>query len=378
MKILSVFGTRPEAIKMAPLVKALNEHPQFDSKVCVTGQHRQMLDQVLDLFSIKPDFDLDIMAKNQSLSSLTQKALAGMEGVYRQWRPDLTLVHGDTTSSAAAGLASYYEKIAIGHVEAGLRTGDKYAPWPEEANRRITAVIADLHFAPTSRARLNLLNEKIPSHKIYVTGNTIIDALQMVLRRLENDVSLKKRVISALPRLNERKRLILATGHRRENFGSGLENICEALATLAQRDDVEIVFAMHMNPGVREPAQRLLSGKKNIHLVEAMEYPAFIYLMSRSYLLLTDSGGVQEEGPALGKPVLVMRDRTERPEIIEAGAAMLTGADKEHILKGVISLLENQEARDRMARVKNPFGDGRASQKIIEIIERYKAAQYGI
>lgn len=378
MKILSVFGTRPEAIKMAPLVKALNEHPQFDSKVCVTGQHRQMLDQVLDLFSIKPDFDLDIMAKNQSLSSLTQKALAGMEGVYRQWRPDLTLVHGDTTSSAAAGLASYYEKIAIGHVEAGLRTGDKYAPWPEEANRRITAVIADLHFAPTSRARLNLLNEKIPSHKIYVTGNTIIDALQMVLRRLENDVSLKKRVISALPRLNERKKLILATGHRRENFGSGLENICEALATLAQRDDVEIVFAMHMNPGVREPAQRLLSGKKNIHLVEAMEYPAFIYLMSRSYLLLTDSGGVQEEGPALGKPVLVMRDRTERPEIIEAGAAMLTGADKEHILKGVISLLENQEARDRMARVKNPFGDGRASQKIIEIIERYKAAQYGI
>lgn len=378
MKILSVFGTRPEAIKMAPLVKALNEHPQFDSKVCVTGQHRQMLDQVLDLFSIKPDFDLDIMAKNQTLSSLTQKALAGMEGVYRQWRPDLTLIHGDTTSSAAAGLASYYEKIAIGHVEAGLRTGDKYAPWPEEANRRITAVIADLHFAPTRRARQNLLNEKIPSHKIFVTGNTIIDALQMVLRRLENDVSLKNQVISALPRLNEQKKLILATGHRRENFGSGLENICQALAALARRDDVEIVFAMHMNPGVREPAQRLLSGKENIHLVEAMEYPAFIYLMSRSYLLLTDSGGVQEEGPALGKPVLVMRDRTERPEIIEAGAAMLTGADKERILKGVISLLENQDARDRMARVKNPFGDGRASQKIIEIIERYKAAQYGI
>lgn len=378
MKILSVFGTRPEAIKMAPLVKALNEHPLFDAKVCVTGQHRLMLDQVLDLFAIKPDFDLDLMAKDQTLSSLTQKVLAGMERVYRQWRPDLTLVHGDTTSSAAAGLAAYYEKIAIGHVEAGLRTGDKYAPWPEEANRRITSVIADLHFAPTGRARMNLLNEKIPSHKVYVTGNTIIDALQMVLWRLENDISLKNRVMSAIPRLNERKKLILATGHRRENFGSGLENICEALAALAQRDDVEIVFSMHLNPGVREPAQRLLSGKKNIHLVEAMEYPAFIYLMSRSYLLLTDSGGVQEEGPALGKPVLVMRDRTERPEIIEAGAAMLTGADKEHILKGVISLLENQEARDRMARVKNPYGDGLASKKIIEILERYKAAQYGI
>lgn len=363
---------------MAPLVKALKANPLFESRVCVTGQHREMLDPVLELFHIRPDYDLNLMESRQSLSELTCKVLEGMAKVFQKWKPDLVIVHGDTTSSSASALAAYYEKIAIAHVEAGLRTGNKYAPWPEEVNRRLTAAMADLHFAPTGTARGNLLKENIPLHKIYVTGNTVIDALHLVLNKLEKDSELKKRIMGNLPRFAHEKKIILITGHRRENFGVGLENICQAIAALAQRGDVELVYPMHLNPEVRGPVRHMLKELDNVHLLDALEYPAFIYLMSRAYIILTDSGGIQEEGPALGKPVLVMRDCTERPEAVEAGTVMLTGANYDCIVKGASHLLNDTCAYERMASAKNPYGDGKAAEKIIDILERYKAAKFGI
>lgn len=378
MKILSIFGTRPEAIKMAPLVKALQADPFFESRVCVTAQHREMLDQVLELFNIRPDFDLNLMESGQSLYGLTGRVLAGMEKVFHEWKPDLVLVHGDTTSSVASALAAYYGRITIAHVEAGLRTGNKYAPWPEEVNRRLTAVMTDLHFAPTSSARENLIKENIPVHKIHVTGNTVIDALHLVLKRLQDDATLKKEIIAKLPQFSQEKKIILITGHRRENFGAGLENICKAIATLAKRGDVELVYPMHLNPEVREPVNRILKGLENVRLLGALDYPAFIYLMSQAHIILTDSGGIQEEGPALGKPVLVMRDCTERPEVVEAGTAMLTGADYDCIVKGVTYLLNDRLAYERMASAQNPYGDGKATERIIDILERYRIAKYGV
>lgn len=363
---------------MAPLVKALQLSPFFKSKLCVTGQHREMLDQVLGLFEIRPDFDLNLMQSSHGLSDLTQKTLQGMNDVFQTWRPDLLLVHGDTTSSMASALAAYYERIAIGHVEAGLRTGNKYSPWPEEGNRHITGTLADLHFAPSDLARRNLLKENVAAHKIHVTGNTGIDALLMTKRKLDEDEVWRRQIIESLPKFNPDKKLILVTGHRRENFGEGLENICRALLTLSNRTDLEILFPMHLNPDVQKPVRAMLEGKKNIHLLNALEYPVFVYLMAGSHFILTDSGGIQEEAPALGKPVLVMRNCTERPEIIEGGTAQLTGTDHDSIVAGAQNLLENKEMYEYMAQARNPYGNGQATNKILDILEKYRISKYGI
>lgn len=368
MKVLSVFGTRPEAIKMAPLVKALMHDAHFDAKVCVTAQHRQMLDQVLSLFNIHPDFDLDLMRPDQSLSELTAHILCSMATVFSQWRPDIVLVHGDTSTTLAAAQAAYYAKIAVGHVEAGLRTGDKYAPWPEEMNRRLTGALADLHFAPTQKARENLLREGIDLKLVYVTGNTVIDALLEIETRIKTNVALQNQLASHFPFLDPSKRLLLVTGHRRENFGNGFEHICQALATIAKRDDVQIIYPVHLNPHVQEPVRRLLADIPHVSLIPPQEYLPFIYLMHRCTLVLTDSGGIQEEAPALGKPVLVMRDTTERPEAIEAGTAKLVGTDRRYIVEEVFRLLDDPKAYRGMAGASNPYGDGMAAQRIIKIL----------
>ena len=368
MKVLSVFGTRPEAIKMAPLVKALMHDAHFDAKVCVTAQHRQMLDQVLSLFNIHPDFDLDLMRPDQSLSELTAHILCSMATVFSQWRPDIVLVHGDTSTTLAAAQAAYYAKIAVGHVEAGLRTGDKYAPWPEEMNRRLTGALADLHFAPTQKARENLLREGIDLKLVYVTGNTVIDALLEIETRIKTNVALQNQLASHFPFLDPSKRLLLVTGHRRENFGNGFEHICQALATIAKRDDVQIIYPVHLNPHVQEPVRRLLADIPHVSLIPPQEYLPFIYLMHRCTLVLTDSGGIQEEAPALGKPVLVMRDTTERPEAIEAGTAKLVGTDRRYIVEEVFRLLDDPEAYRVMASASNPYGDGMAAQRIVKIL----------
>lgn len=368
LKILSVFGTRPEAIKMAPVIKELGKHPEiFQSLVCVTAQHRQMLDQVLNLFEIKPDFDLDIMRPGQDLFDVTCNVLQGLKGVLVQVKPDLVLVHGDTTTTMAATIASYYSRIRVGHVEAGLRTHDKYAPFPEEINRRVTGAVADLHFAPTAAARDNLLAEGVAESCIHVTGNTVVDALLSVSARIAEDDNLRVRFEREFSFLDSSKKLILVTGHRRENFGAGFENICQALADIAaSRDDVEILYPVHLNPNVQEPVRRILGDgtRTNIHLIEPVDYLPFVYLMNRSYLIITDSGGVQEEAPSLGKPVLVMRDTTERPEAVEAGTVRLVGTDCARIVSEARSLLEDTEAYQRMALAHNPYGDGRAAQRI--------------
>lgn len=370
MKVLSVFGTRPEAIKMAPLVKALTRDAHFDAKVCVTAQHRQMLDQVLSLFDIHPDFDLDLMRPDQSLSELTAHILCSMATVFSQWRPDIVLVHGDTATTLATAQAAYYAKIAVGHVEAGLRTGDKYAPWPEEMNRHLTGALADLHFAPTEKARDNLLHEGIGRTRIYVTGNTVIDALLEIESRITADVELQNGLARHFPFLDPEKRLVLITGHRRENFGDGFEHICQALAKLAERDDVQLVYPVHLNPHVQEPVHRLLADTPHVFLIPPQEYLPFIYLMHRCTLVLTDSGGIQEEAPALGKPVLVMRDTTERPEAIGAGTAKLVGTDRERIVQEVSRLLDDKEAYQVMAEASNPYGDGTAARRIVEILSK--------
>ena len=368
MKVLSVFGTRPEAIKMAPLVKVLMHDEHFDAKVCVTAQHRQMLDQVLSLFDIHPDFDLDLMRPDQSLSELTAHILCSMATVFSQWRPDIVLVHGDTSTTLAAAQAAYYAKISVGHVEAGLRTGDKYAPWPEEMNRRLTGGLADLHFAPTKTASENLLREGVDPQRVYITGNTVIDALLEIEKRIKTNVALQNQLASHFPFLDPSKKLLLVTGHRRENFGNGFEHICQALATIAKRDDVQIVYPVHLNPHVQEPVRRLLADIPHVSLIPPQEYLPFIYLMHRCTLVLTDSGGIQEEAPALGKPVLVMRDTTERPEAIEAGTARLVGTDQRYIVEEVSRLLDDPEAYRVMAGANNPYGDGSAAQRIVKIL----------
>ena len=369
MKILSVFGTRPEAIKMAPVVKALAEDPSFDAKVCVTAQHRQMLDQVLELFAIQPDFDLDLMKADKTLGDITGNVLHGMEGIFAQWQPDMVLVHGDTTTTLAAALSSYYAKVPVGHVEAGLRTGDKYSPWPEEMNRHLAGALADVHFSPTEKARENLLHEGIAPESIHVTGNTVIDALLTVEERIRSDADLRGRLERHFPFLDPQKYLVLVTGHRRENFGSGFENICQAIATLARRDDVQVVYPVHLNPHVQEPVRRILSDLSNVFLLKPQDYLSFVYLMHRCTLVLTDSGGIQEEAPSLGKPVLVMRDTTERPEALEAGTALLVGTDRARIVREVSRLLDAPEAYRTMAEAHNPYGDGTAARRIATFLK---------
>lgn len=369
LKVLTVFGTRPEAIKMAPVVHAIARAEGIDSKVCVTAQHRQMLDQVLELFDIKPDFDLDLMRPGQDLTDITSNVLLGMRTVFKKWRPDWVLVHGDTTTTLATSLAAYYEKIAVGHVEAGLRTGNIYSPWPEEMNRRIAGAISGVHFAPTETAKANLLREGYSASNIIVTGNTVIDALLDVVQRVRNDSTLVAELERRFPFLDKTKKLILVTGHRRENFGDGFLNICAALAELSKREDVQIVYPVHLNPNVQEPVNRLLNKKSNIHLIAPQDYLPFVYLMDKAYLLLTDSGGIQEEAPSLGKPVLVMRDTTERPEAISAGTVKLVGTDRIKILNEVVRLLEDSSEYKRMSHAHNPFGDGRAANKIVTFLK---------
>jgi UDP-N-acetylglucosamine 2-epimerase (non-hydrolysing) len=371
MKILTVFGTRPEAIKMAPVVKALAAESGLDAKVCVTAQHRQMLDQVLDIFDIKPDFDLNLMAPGQDLSDITSKVVLGMRDVFKDWRPDMILVHGDTTTTLAASLAAYYAKVQVGHVEAGLRTNNKYSPWPEEMNRKQVGAIADLHFAPTEKARLNLLREGVAENTIHVTGNTVIDALLNVTERVRKDESLRTSLASRFDFLDPNKRMVLVTGHRRENFGAGFEQICLGLREIASRGDVQVVYPVHLNPNVQEPVRRILSDVPDVHLIEPQDYLPFVYLMDRSALLVTDSGGVQEEAPSLGKPVLVMRDTTERPEAVEAGTVKLVGTDSAVIAREANHLLDNKAAYEAMSRAHNPFGDGRASSRIVDILKQH-------
>ncbi|ELD8765570.1 UDP-N-acetylglucosamine 2-epimerase (non-hydrolyzing), partial [Vibrio cholerae] len=341
-KVLTVFGTRPEAIKMAPLVHALSLDGRFEAKVCVTAQHREMLDQVLDLFEIRADYDLNIMTPKQTLNDITARIILELRPVLQEFKPDIVLVHGDTATTFATSLAAYYEQIAVGHVEAGLRTGNIYSPWPEEANRKLTGVLAKYHFSPTETSKNNLLHENFTEESIFVTGNTVIDALLMIKDKLDQDSALKARLAAEFPYLDDNKKLILVTGHRRESFGSGFERICEALAQIANlHSDVQILYPMHLNPNVREPVSRILGKLENVFLVEPQQYLPFIYLMDRSYLILTDSGGIQEEAPSLGKPVLVMRETTERPEAVEAGTVKLVGTNVEKIVKNLDLLLVN-------------------------------------
>ncbi|KAA5839456.1 UDP-N-acetylglucosamine 2-epimerase (non-hydrolyzing) [Pseudomonas chlororaphis] len=373
LKILSVFGTRPEAIKMAPLALALRADERFDAKICVTGQHREMLDQVLELFELEPDFDLNIMKPGQDLTDVTTCILQGMKGVFATYKPDIILVHGDTATTFATTLAAYYHQIPVAHIEAGLRTGNLYSPWPEEANRKLTGALARLHFAPTQKSEQNLLQEGVPPESVYITGNTVIDALLNVVEKLGSNTRLNQQFSEQFKFLSTERRLILVTGHRRESFGDGFERICMSLASIAREfDDVEIVYPVHLNPNVREPVNRLLSGIDNIHLIEPLDYLPFVYLMNRSYLILTDSGGVQEEAPSLGKPVLVMRDTTERPEAIEAGTVRLVGTEKEKITSNLRELLLDSDAYQEMSFAHNPYGDGNACARIINTLATFK------
>lgn len=369
-KVLLVFGTRPEAIKMAPLALKLKAQVgDFETKVCVTGQHRQMLDQVLELFNLTPDFDLNLMKPGQTLSDITSGVLKGLEQVFAEWTPDVVLVHGDTATTFAASLAAYYHKIAVGHVEAGLRTGDIYSPWPEEANRRLTGTLTTYHFAPTQSSYNNLIKENIDPDTITITGNTVIDALLTVKEKVETDKAIITQFEQQFDFLDPTKKLILVTGHRRENFGQGFLNICTALANIAkQYPEVQIVYPVHLNPNVQKPVNDLLSGISNIYLIAPQDYLPFVYLMNRSYLILTDSGGIQEEAPSLGKPVLVMRDTTERPEAVDAGTVRLVGTDSALIEKSVVELLENSDLYQAMAAAHNPYGDGTASHQIINVL----------
>lgn len=370
VKVLTVFGTRPEAIKMAPLILELEKEPYFESKVCVTAQHREMLDQVLELFEITPDYDLNIMKVGQTLPQIINCILLELTPVLQQFKPDVVLVHGDTATTFAASLASYYEKIAVGHVEAGLRTGNLYSPWPEEANRKLTGALARYHFAPTETSKQNLLTENHPGSVITVTGNTVVDALLKAKQKIDLDQTLKAQLAEQFPFLHENQKLILVTGHRRESFGDGFERICQALALTAKRyPQAQIVYPMHLNPNVREPVTRLLSGIKNIFLIEPLQYLPFIYLMDRAYIILTDSGGVQEEAPSLGKPVLVLRDTTERPEAVEAGTVKLVGTDVDLITAELNCLMDDKQAYQQMSYAHNPYGDGTACEKIISALK---------
>lgn len=387
-KVLFVFGTRPEAIKMCPLVKELEKHPDiFDVKVCVTGQHREMLDQVLNIFEVRPDFDLKIMKQGQDLYDVTIGVLSGLREVLEVVKPDVVLVHGDTTTSTAAAMAAFYKQIPVAHVEAGLRTHNIYSPWPEEMNRNITGRIATYHFAPTKISKQNLLDENVKAEQIFVTGNTVLDALHMVLNKMEQQgdikIAVEKQLVeNGLPLAtmaswngnnNSERRLVLITGHRRENFGDGFISICHAIKKLAQEyPEVDFVYPVHLNPNVRKPVHDILqqADLDNIYIISPLEYLPFVYLMSKSYLILTDSGGVQEEAPGLGKPVLVMRNTTERPEAVTAGTVKLVGVDEEKIYKEVSELLNNEEAYDLMGQAVNPYGDGKACQRIARLLNR--------
>ncbi|WP_038160397.1 non-hydrolyzing UDP-N-acetylglucosamine 2-epimerase [Trabulsiella guamensis] len=370
MKVLTVFGTRPEAIKMAPLVHALARDPHFEAKVCVTAQHREMLDQVLSLFSIVPDYDLNIMSPGQGLTDITCRILQGLRPVLESFKPDVVLVHGDTTTTVAASLAAFYQRIPVGHVEAGLRTGDLYSPWPEEANRTLTGHLAVWHFAPTENSRQNLLRENLQDKQIFVTGNTVIDALFWVRDRVLTDASLHAGLSEQYPFLDASKKMILVTGHRRESFGRGFEQICHALAEIAaQHPDVQIVYPVHLNPNVSEPVNRILGHVDNVILIEPQDYLPFVWLMNRAWLILTDSGGIQEEAPSLGKPVLVMREMTERPEAVEAGTVRLVGTDRQRIVEEVTRLLRDEEEYETMSRAHNPYGDGQACSRILTALK---------
>ena len=374
MKILVVFGTRPEAIKMAPLVKELQKDTvTFVTKVCVTAQHREMLDQVLEFFQIKLDYDLDIMKPGQDLYHVTTNILLNIKPILEKFKPDIVLVHGDTATTFATSLAAFYQKIKIGHIEAGLRTGHLYSPWPEEGNRKLTGVLANYHFSPTENSKNNLLSENVDKSKILVTGNTVIDALQLVVQRIENDNELRLKLVDSIREsgfIDLNSKFILVTGHRRENFGKGFLNICKSIKELAEKyPNISILYPVHLNPNVRKPVNEILSGIENIKLVEPFRYEEFVYLISKSYLILTDSGGIQEEAPYLGKPVLVMRDTTERPEAVEAGFVKLVGSSVEDIVKEVQVLLDDSSEYQRMSKSHNLYGDGNACKKIITFIK---------
>tara|TARA_R110000751_G_scaffold156389_3_gene261847 strand:- start:11713 stop:12852 length:1140 start_codon:yes stop_codon:yes gene_type:complete len=374
LKTLCVFGTRPEAIKMAPLALQLAADDRFDAKVCVTGQHREMLDQVLELFELKPDYDLNIMKPGQDLTDVTAGILTGLKPVLAEFMPDVVLVHGDTATTFATSLAAYYQQIDVAHVEAGLRTGNIYSPWPEEGNRKLTGALATLHFAPTATSKQNLLKEGVSESSIKVTGNTVIDALLDVVKKLEIDDQLKKQFDEQFSFLNSSKKLILVTGHRRESFGGGFERICQALVDTAKaHTDIEVLYPVHLNPNVREPVNRLLQGINNVHLIAPLDYLPFVYLMNRSHIILTDSGGIQEEAPSLGKPVLVMRDTTERPEAVEAGTVKLVGTEVSAIFDNLDLLLSDNEAYEIMSRAHNPYGDGQACGRIRESLLSWHA-----
>jgi UDP-N-acetylglucosamine 2-epimerase (non-hydrolysing) len=377
-KILIVFGTRPEAIKMAPLVKEFQKHIHaFETKVCVTAQHREMLDQVLDLFEIIPDYDLDIMKPGQDLYDVTSNVLLGLKTVLTDFKPDVVFVHGDTSTTFAASLAAFYQQINVAHIEAGLRTGDIYSPWPEEANRQLTTQITAYHFAPTATSKANLLKENVSERSIEVTGNTVIDALFLALEKIKSSKELESEIVnsinSLLPlnyQLPQEHKMILVTGHRRENHGQGFINICTALKEIAEKNPhVDIVYPVHLNPNVQKPVKELLSDIPNVHLIEPLQYEQFIYMMDKSYFIITDSGGVQEEAPSLGKPVLVMRDTTERPEALDAGTVKLVGTNTELIIKEAQTLLDDEEAYTRMSQASNPYGDGHACEKIISFLK---------
>ncbi|WP_444891174.1 non-hydrolyzing UDP-N-acetylglucosamine 2-epimerase [Microbulbifer sp. DLAB2-AA] len=366
MKVLIVFGTRPEAIKMAPLALKLQRDTRFDASVCVTAQHREMLDQVLSLFELKPDYDLNLMKPGQDLTDITTGILQGMREVLTKSKPDIVLVHGDTATTFATSLACYYQQIPVGHVEAGLRTGNIYSPWPEEANRKLTGALTALHFAPTNDSKSNLIKEGVLEESIFVTGNTVIDALLEVVHKLDSNQSTYEKVREEFPFLEDARKLLLVTGHRRESFGGGFERICQALVNTAkEHPDIQIVYPVHLNPNVREPVNRILKGIENIYLIEPLDYLPFIYLMNKSNIILTDSGGIQEEAPSLGKPVLVMRDTTERPEAISAGTVKLVGTEVDNITRELNLLLTNESAYKEMSFAHNPYGDGKACEKII-------------
>ncbi|HRK65974.1 MAG TPA: UDP-N-acetylglucosamine 2-epimerase (non-hydrolyzing) [Hyphomonas sp.] len=370
MRVLLVFGTRPEAIKMAPLIRRLADEPAITAGVCVTAQHREMLDQVLRIFGIVPDYDLNLMRQAQTLTQVTTGALEGLKPVFDHFRPDMVLVHGDTTTTLAASLAAYYQRIPVGHVEAGLRTGNIYAPWPEEMNRKVATAVAQLHFAPTALSRQNLINEGVSPESVFVTGNTVIDALLDAREILAADQSIRVQLNSELG-LNPSRRMVLVTGHRRENFGDGFERICRALRKLAERPDVEIVYPVHLNPQVQAPVMGHLGGLPNVKLIAPQEYLQFVCLMECSSIILTDSGGIQEEAPSLGKPILVMRDTTERPEAVEAGTVKLVGTREDRIVGETVELLDSPDAYQRMAAANNPYGDGQASVRILDALLKW-------
>ncbi len=377
-RVLVVFGTRPEAIKMALLSKALRSHGDFDAEVCVTAQHRSMLDQVLDIFEVKPRFDLNLMQANQGLADITARIVTGMTGVLREWRPDWVLVQGDTTTAFVAALAAFYEKVNVGHVEAGLRTGFKYSPWPEEMNRMLVGRLADLHLPPTPRARDALLREGVPEDRVHVTGNTVVDSLLWVSSRLDDDHAMRGKLDERFSFLDRKRRMILITGHRRESFGKPFEDMCNAFVDIVRaKPDVEILYPVHLNPNVQAPVKAILAAapeelRGRIHLIDPVEYLPFVYLMKRSTFIITDSGGVQEEAPSLGKPCLVTRNDTERPEAVEAGTAKLIGTDRERIVKESLRLLDDEAHYRSMSRAHNPYGDGKANERIISILKSAK------